>query len=114
MKLYQKSTGKLIKQNVELADTFFKRLNGLMFKKSIDKDYALIISPCNSIHMLFMSFPIDALFVDKENKIVGFSKNIKPWRISKIYFDAHYVIEMSAGEIERLSLSKGDILYIEK
>lgn len=114
MEIYNQRTNQLISSNVEMANTYFKRLKGLMFKRSIPSDFSLIITPCNSIHMFFMRFPLDILFVNKENQVVGVSSRIKPWRLSKIYFKAHYVIEMNAGTIERLNISKGDILFIKE
>lgn len=114
MELYIEQTGKLIASNVSLADTYFKRLKGLMFKETLKYDEGLLITPCNSIHMFFMKFPLDVLFVDKENNIVGMSKNIKPWRISKVFFKAHYVVELPTGTIERLKMSEGDTLFIRK
>lgn len=114
MELYIEETGKLIASNVSLADTYFKRLKGLMFKKTLEYNEGLIIAPCNSIHMFFMNFPLDVLFVDKENRVVGISEKIKPWRISKVFFKAHYVIELPSGTVERLNISKSDILFIKK
>ena len=92
--------------NIEIADTFISRLNGLMFRKKLDKGSGLIINPCNSIHMCFMNFPLDIIFVRKDNTICDFIENIKPWRISKIYFDAEYVIELPAGTIKEKNIKK--------
>ena len=49
---------------VEIADNFFRRFCGLMGKKNLPARHGLLISPCNSIHMCFMKFPIDAVFLD--------------------------------------------------
>lgn len=99
---------------VDIADTFLKRLKGLMFEEKLDKLHGLIIYPCNSIHMFFMNFPIDVLFVDKNDVVVGMRKNIKPWQISKIYFSAEYVLEMSSGIIDDRNICIGDKLHFEK
>lgn len=112
MKLYLEKNQKVVINNVKVADTFIGRLNGLMFKKSIERDFALVISPCNSIHMFFMKFPLDVLFVDKNNKIVGVNKEIKPWRMSKLYPNASYVVEMSSGIIKEYEICIGDTIKI--
>ena len=67
--------------SVEVANSFFSRLIGLMFKKSYDPDKALLITPCNSIHMFFMRFPITAVFVNSDGVITDFKKDLKEWRI---------------------------------
>ena len=95
-----------IGDNIKIADTFFTRLNGLMFKKTLEKNEGLIINPCNSIHMCFMNFPLDILFITKDNVICDFIENIKPWKISKIYFNAEYVIELPAGTIKAKNIKK--------
>ena len=71
---------------VESADTFFSRLIGLMFKNSYDTDKALHITPCNSIHMFFMRFPITAVFVDKNGVITDFRKNLGVWQVATSFF----------------------------
>ena len=52
---------KEIAQNVELANTFPKRLKGLLFRTSLEPGHCLILDHTNSIHMFFMLFvaPID-------------------------------------------------------
>jgi uncharacterized membrane protein (UPF0127 family) len=41
----------------------------------------MLILKCNAIHTFFMSFPIDATFLDKNNNIVKVVRNIRPWRL---------------------------------
>ena len=85
---------------VESADTFFSRLTGLMFRKSYDTDKALHITPCNSIHMFFMRFPITVVFVNKENYVLKVVENMKPWKMA-FCFKAHGVYEyMTKGNEE--------------
>ncbi|MCA9398623.1 MAG: DUF192 domain-containing protein, partial [Candidatus Omnitrophica bacterium] len=67
-----------------------------------------------SIHMFFMRFAIDAVFVDKNDHVVGLVENIKPWRLSPIFFKASYVIELPAGTIQETGTSKNDKIKIQK
>lgn len=67
--------------SVEIADSFFSRFMGLMFRKSYDVDKALLITSCNAIHMFFMKFPITAVFVDSNGVITDFRKNLKTWEL---------------------------------
>ena len=90
---------KIISKDLKLADTFLTRLKGLMFSKELLPEEGLIIDPCNSIHMCFMNYPLDVIFVNEQSEICALVKNIKPWRISKLYPSAKYVIELPAGTI---------------
>ena len=98
---------------IEKADTFFKRLRGLIGRKNLSQGRGLMIIPCNSIHMLFMKFPIDAVFVDKNFVIKKIARNLKPWTGFSICFGAWAVVEFSAGESARLNLKVGQTLNAE-
>ena len=89
---------------IEIADTFFKRLIGLIGRKNLPAGQGLLIAPCNSIHMMFMRFAIDAIYIDKNFVIKKIVRNLKPWIGFSICFGAWAVIEMNAGEAVRLNL----------
>lgn len=112
MKAYNKRNSKIVCENIEIATSFFARLKGLMFREKLNKGEGLLINPCNSIHTFFMKFPIDVLFVNKEDEIIACIEKMKPSRISKIYGKAKYVVELSAGTIESKDIKVGDrIIY---
>jgi len=112
VKIINITKGTVVADNAVIASTFFKRLKGLLGRKSIEKGEALIIQSCNSIHSFFMRFPIDVLFVNKTDKVVAVTNSFAPFRISKIYFTASYVIELPAGSIKATSTSVGDKIEI--
>lgn len=74
---------------------------------------ALIIKPCNSVHTLFMKFPIDILFLDKNNKVVKVKHSLKPFRITAIYFNARIVIELPAGTAKATNTREEDSIAFE-
>jgi uncharacterized membrane protein (UPF0127 family) len=105
-----KYNGVEIAKNIEFARTTFRHVLGLMFRKSIPYDYSMIFilkKPSQvSIHMLFVFFPIDVIFLNKEKKIMGFSR-LRPWVGYKAMEDIKYIIEMKAGTIEMFHLCAG-------
>lgn len=64
-----------------VARTFVERARGLIGAKSLPPGEGMLILKCNAIHTFFMSFPIDATFLDKNNNIVKVVRNIRPWRL---------------------------------
>ena len=100
-------------QQATMADTFFSRMAGLLNKKPLSSGEALIITRCQSIHMLFMRFAIDAVFVDKNNCVVGLVERIKPFQFSKIFLNASYVIELPEGSIARTKTAVGDHIEVD-
>jgi len=59
-----------------------------------------------------MRFNFDALFLDKDFRIVYLIQDMKPWRASKVIFSSHSVLELPAGTIKNTSLKLDDRLEI--
>ncbi|MDD2580839.1 MAG: DUF192 domain-containing protein [Desulfuromonadaceae bacterium] len=111
MKATDRTSGKELAPNLAVADTFFSRLKGLLGKKELPHGEGLWIKHCKSIHTFGMRFPIDVVFLDKENKVVGLAKTLGPNRIPHLYSSASSVIELPAGTIDEAHTVTGD--YIE-
>lgn len=65
----------------KVARTFFERTKGLIGTKDLAPGEGLLIERCNAIHTFFMSFPIDAVFLDSHDKVVKTVRGIRPWRL---------------------------------
>lgn len=107
MVLINKETNETISEKLQIADTFFKRLKGLMFTKELPEQNALQIIPCNEIHTFFMKYNIDVLYLDKKNKVISIDENLKPGRIGKLVRNAKSVIELPKGKIKKSFLEIG-------
>lgn len=111
MKLINLTTGTEITNNVVIANTFISRLKGLLGRSEMPSDLALVIKPCNQVHMFFMRFPVLVVFVSKENQVLHIEK-LMPWRVSKFVRKALMVIEMPLGL--GLTVNIGGLIKIEK
>jgi uncharacterized protein len=80
-----------------VSDTFWSRFMGLMGKPGLPAGEGLLINPCNSIHMFFMKFAIDAIFLDSSFKIIKLIRNLKPGMIVGTVPGARQVVEVTAG-----------------
>jgi uncharacterized protein len=80
-----------------VSDTFWSRFMGLMGKPGLPDGEGLLISPCNSVHMFFMKFAIDAVFLDNGYKIVKLIRNLKPGMVVGTVPGAMQVVEVTAG-----------------
>lgn len=65
----------------QVARTFAERAKGLIGTKDLPAGEGLLILRCNAIHTCFMSFPIDATFLDREDRVVKTVRKIRPWRL---------------------------------
>lgn len=98
---------------IKKADTFAGRLLGLMFRKSLPEKEGLWIIPCNSIHMFFMRFSIDAVFLDQQCKIIKLAEHVPTWTIIPPVRNAYSTLELPAGAIKKYRLQVGDILVLD-
>jgi uncharacterized protein len=97
----------------KVADTFWSRFMGLMGKKSVPPGEGLLITPCDSIHMFFMKFAIDVLFLDKNYKIVKIVRGLKPRKFVGTVRNAFQVVELLEGSTPA-SFLEGVTLQIER
>jgi len=100
----------ILAREVHWALTPRERTRGLLDWEELREGQGLVISPCNSIHMFGMRFPIDVLFVDKNRCVLRAIEGIKPWRMTRIYLRARHVIELAEGTIAASRTEPGDQL----
>lgn len=110
--IYNKTRSTTLGNAVEVAETPWTRLKGLLGRRSLDEGGGLLITPCNSIHMFFMRFAIDVAFLDQSNRVVHATHAIKPWRATWFYPKAVSALELPAGTLKRTGTEEGDELSL--
>ncbi|MTI70610.1 MAG: DUF192 domain-containing protein [Firmicutes bacterium] len=110
--LKNKTLKKVLVNNCYIADNFFSRLKGLLGKNNLNEDEALIIKPCKSVHMFFMKFSIDVLFVNENDKVIKIIENLRPWQVTKVVKNSKYVVELSKGKVKKTKTDIGNIISI--
>ncbi|MEM1158742.1 MAG: DUF192 domain-containing protein [Verrucomicrobiota bacterium] len=86
------------------------RMKGLLGRSGLASKEAIWLKPCSQIHMFFMQFPIDAIFLDRVNQVVHIHHSIAPWKVSKWVRRSHSVLECAAGTAAHFGLNIGDPL----
>ena len=92
-----------------LAETALTRMKGLLGRRYLPNGEGILLKPASSVHMAFMRFPIDAVFLDRELRVVKIAADLKPWRAAGAR-GSKSVLEIPAGEAARRGLSVGDRL----
>ena len=106
------SAGKTVVGAVAMADTPWQRFMGLMGRRELAADAGLCLRPCSSIHMFFMRFPVDVVFVDNDGMVVRMYHSLRPWRISRVVRRAKACIELPAGTLAAAGVKVGDRLSL--
>jgi len=83
-----------------------------MFRRGLADGEGLVLEPANGIHMFFMRFPIDAVFVDREWKVLHVAHAVAPWKMTRIVRKSRRVIEMRAGRCLETGTEPGDVLAL--
>jgi uncharacterized protein len=94
-----------------VATSFASRFRGLMGAARLPSGSGLLLPRTSSVHTHFMRFPIDVVFLDEDWRIVSLVEGLRPWRFAAAKAAAS-VVELAAGECERLGLAEGDVLSV--
>ncbi len=118
LRLRRTSDDVVVCRRLVLGESFGQRFMGLMGRASMDDGEGLYL-PTSSIHMMFMRFPIDALFVSKPGAdgwrtVVGMRERLPAWRgLVLPVRGAEGVVEMPAGTLARMSVAVDDEVVFE-
>ena len=101
----------LLAENAKPCRNIFLKSLGLMFSKKITSlIFAFEKEKIIPLHMFFVFFPIDVLFLDAKRKVVDMKQNFEPWTAYYSPKKSRYVIEAAAGIIARTKTRLGDLI----
>jgi uncharacterized membrane protein (UPF0127 family) len=83
---------------------------GLMGRKSLPANEAILFPACNSIHTLFMRFPIDVVSLDAKGKVVKVREAMGPWRVTFPSRAVKHTLELRAFQSRKLGIHVGAVL----
>ena len=97
---------RVVCEHCEQALSLRARTRGLLGRNGLDPGEGLLFPHTSSIHMFFMKFPIDAVFLDREMRVRSIARNLAPWRIAGGWRPGS-VLELAAGEARRAGIERG-------
>lgn len=112
--------GTAIADDLEIAGNFWAKLMGLMFRAGLADGAGLWLPGSPSIHMLFMRFPIDCVFLGREEAdgarpVVGLRRGLRPWT-GVVWWvrGGKGTLELPTGAIDRSGTAVGDRVAIAR
>ena len=105
----KRENGDVVCDRCVVAASPFSRMKGLLGRSELRPGEGLLLRPASAIHTFFMRFPIDAVFLDRDWRVVGVAGDVAPWRTAGRK-GAKAVLELSAGESARRGVRPGDRL----
>ena len=98
--------GRTVCERCVLADTALARIRGLLGRRDLARGEGLLLRPASSIHMAFMRFAIDAVFLDRDGRVLKVAHDLRPWRMAAAR-RANAVVELPSGEAVRRGIEIG-------
>ena len=111
LQVTNRTRNSILATRLTLADTPKTRERGLLGREGLAPGEGLWIIPCQAIHMFFMRFSIDLIYIDRQKRVRKVKSNIAPWRIS-VCLAAHSVLELPVGIVRETGTRRGDLLEI--
>jgi uncharacterized membrane protein (UPF0127 family) len=105
----RREDGTVLCAHCVVAETMLSRARGLLGRAELARDEGILLRPASSIHMFFMRFPIDAVFLDRTLVVRKVVHRLRPWRMA-FGLGSHAVLELSAGEAARHGVARGEQL----
>jgi hypothetical protein len=107
----RRSDGAAVCERCVVADSPLRRMRGLLGRRGLGPDEGILLRPAGSIHTFFMRFPIDAVFLDRDHRVVRVAATLPPWRFAAAR-RSRAVLELRAGEAAARGISVGDVLLV--
>ena len=118
MRALNQSRGTVLCARLENAGGVAGQSKGLLGRDGLEPGAGMLFensrfTPMMWMHMFFMRFAIDIVFLGRGNKVISISRRIRPWRVSAMVFGARRALELEAGAAERSSTQVGDQITFE-
>ena len=104
--------GTTVGDRIRVASSSLDRSVGLLRTPEVKPGEGLWIERSPSIHMFFMRYPIDAVFVDADGRVTKVVPNLRPWRVVWWAPRARDCLELRAGEATASGTQVGDELRV--
>ena len=121
LQLFSSENDSILAQfKIEIADDEYERQRGLMDRRSMEDDQAMLfIFPRSNLRGFYMKstyIPLDIIFIGSDQKIVSFQKNAQPLDEKSLPSNvpAQYVLEINGGLSDQIGLKVGDSIAFQR
>jgi len=118
LRALNQSRGTVLCARLENAGGVAGQSKGLLGRDGLEPGSGMLFdnsrfTPMMWMHMFFMRFTIDIVFLDRGDKVIRISRQLRPWRVSAMVFGARRALELEAGAAEKSSTQVGDQITFE-
>ncbi len=118
MRAINRTRGTTLCARLEPAGGMAGKSRGLLGRDRLEPGHGMLFrrgrfEPFMLMHMFFMRFAIDIVFIDRTGHVMRIDRGLRPWRISSLVFGAYQALELEAGAAARAGTRRGDTIAFE-
>ena len=108
------SGGAVVCERCEIAERPLARMRGLLGRDGLEPGGGMLLTPEPSVHMAFMRFAIDVVFLDRRQRVTRVARDVRPFRFAWGGWSARVTLELPAGTLGRIPVAPGAQLRLER
>ena len=108
LRAVNRTRGTIVGDCIRVADSPLTGIVGLLGERDLPRGDGLLIVPCQGVHTLGMRFAIDIVVLDGEWNVIGIRRELRPFRLTRMFWKAAAVLELPSGTVESSGTSVGD------
>jgi hypothetical protein len=101
-------------ESIRIAETGVTRIVGLLGERELLPGDGLLIVPSQGVHTLGMRFAIDVVVLDGAWNVIAIVRDMRPFRMTRVFWKAAAVLELRSGTLESSSTLVGDTLEFSR
>jgi uncharacterized protein len=114
LRAINRTRGTLVGESIRVADSGLTRIIGLLGERTLPSGDGLLIVPSQGVHTLGMLFAIDIVVLDGDWNVIATRRELRPFRMTRVFWKAAAVLELPAGVVESSRTMNGDILEFDR
>jgi uncharacterized protein len=118
LRAINRTRGTVLCGQLENAGGVAGQSRGLLGRDGLEPDHGMLFEtgrflPLMWMHMFFMRFAIDIIFLDRAGRVLKINRSLRPWRVSSVVVGARKALEVAAGASDRSGTRVGDVIELE-
>lgn len=119
IRAFNKTRGTVLCAKLENAGGLAGQGRGLLGRDGLAPGTGMLFengrfTPFMWMHMFFMRFAIDIVFLGRNDTVIRINARLQPWRLSSMVFGAGKALELPAGAAEESATQVGDQIVFER
>jgi uncharacterized protein len=110
LRIVNRTKGTVVGESIRLAESGLTRIVGLLGERGLRPGDGLLIVPSQGVHTIGMLFPIDIVVLNGEWDVIAVRRQLRPFRMTRVFWKAAAVLEVPSGIVDATSTSVGDSL----